>query len=90
MTAETTTRGRVMRMPRMHGQLPDQGPIHFVSEAGEEYLLIAKTSDTPGNVEDLSAETAGQFEPYLDRDVAVSGDFWGSVIWRAAVVVENA
>lgn len=89
MMAETTQRGRVMRMPRMHGQLPDDGPIHFLSEAGEEYLLIAKPSDTPGNVDDLSAETAGQFEPHLDKDIEVSGDFWGSVIWRAAVV-ENS
>jgi hypothetical protein len=89
MTAETTQRGRVMRVPQMHGQLPDDGPIHFLSETGEEYLLIARASDTPGNVDDLSAETAGQFEPYLDKDVDVSGDFWGTVVWRAAVV-ENS
>ena len=89
MTAETTKRGRVMRMPQLHGQLADHGPIHFVSEAGEEFLLIAKTSDTPGNVEELSAETAPEFEPYLDKDVMMSGDFWGSVVWRATTV-DNA
>jgi hypothetical protein len=86
LTGETTQRGRVMRLPTMHGQQADTGPIHFVSDAGEEYLLIAKPSDAPGKVEDLSAETADQFEPYLDKDVDVSGDFWGSVVWRAAVV----
>ena len=89
MSGETTERGRVMRMPQLHGQLPDHGPIHFLSEAGEEYLLIAKASDTPGNVEDLSAETAEKYEPYLDKDVEMSGDFWGSVIWRAKVL-ENS
>lgn len=86
MTEKTTERGRVMRMPQLHGQLPDHGPIHFLSEAGEEYLLIARPSDAPGNVEALSAETAGEFEPFLDKDIEVSGDFWGSVIWRATVV----
>ena len=86
MTAATIERGRVMRMPQLHGQLPDHGPIHFLTEAGEEYLLIARTSDTPGNVEELSAETAANFEPYLDKDIQVSGDFWGSVIWRATVI----
>lgn len=78
-----------MRMPQLHGQLADHGPIHFVSEAGEEYLLVARPSDTPGKVEDLSAETASQFEGFLDKDVAVSGDFWGSVIWRASVVGDS-
>jgi hypothetical protein len=77
-----------MRLPTMHGQQAETGPIHFVSDLGEEYLLIAKTSDTPGNVEELSAATADQFEPYLDKDVNVSGDFWGSVVWRAAVVTD--
>ena len=86
MTEKTVQRGRVMRMPTMHGQQAETGPIHFVSDVGEEYLLIAKPSDTPGNVEDLSAETAATFEPHLDKDVEISGDFWGSVIWRASVV----
>lgn len=86
MTEKTVQRGRVMRMPTMHGQQADTGPIHFVSDAGEEYLLIANPSDTPGNVEALSAETAARFEPYLDKDVEISGDFWGSVVWRASVV----
>ncbi len=86
MTEKTVQRGRVMRLPTMHGQQADTGPINFVSDAGEEYLLISKASDTPGNVEDLSAETAGTFEPYLDKDVEIRGDFWGSVVWRASVV----
>jgi hypothetical protein len=86
MTDKTVQRGRVMRMPTMHGQQADTGPIHFLTDAGEEFLLIAKPADTPGNVEDLSAETAASFEPYLDKDTEISGDFWGSVVWRAAVV----
>lgn len=86
MTDKTIQRGRVMRMPTMHGQQADTGPIHFVTDGGDEYLLIARPSDTPGNVEELSAETAGNFEPYLDKDIEISGDFWGSVVWRAAVV----
>jgi hypothetical protein len=85
MTDDNTLRGRVMRMPQLHGQLPDHGPIHFVSDAGEEYLLIAKGSETPGDVDALSAETAGQFEPLLDQDATVSGDIYGSVIWNAVV-----
>jgi hypothetical protein len=86
MTADNSLRGRIMRMPQLHGQLPDHGPIHMVSQDGEEYLLVVQGSDTPGNVEALSAATAGQFEPYLDKDVTVSGDIYGSVIWRARVM----
>lgn len=86
MTEKTTQRGRVMRLPTMHGQQAESGPIHFVSDGGEEYLLIAKPSDTPGNVDALSAETAATFEAHLDKDVEIIGDFWGSVVWRASVV----
>ena len=40
MTADNSLRGRIMRMPQLHGQLPDHGPIHMVSQDGEEYLLV--------------------------------------------------
>ena len=89
MTEKKTLRGRVMRMPQLHGQLPDKGPIHFVSDSGQEYLLIAKGSETPGDVDALSAKTADQFEPLLDQDATVSGDIYGSVIWNAVVASLN-
>ena len=78
--------GRVMRIPLFDGQLPSSGPVHLVSDAGDEYLLVACDSSTPGRVEDLAAGDAPQFEPYLDQDCCVAGDILGSVIWKAKVV----
>ena len=89
MSDETMVRGRVMRLPMFDGLLPDHGPVHLVSDAGDELLLIAGPSSTPGKVEDLAAADAANFEPYLDRDVEVSGQVYGSVIWSAAVVDPN-
>ena len=78
--------GRIMRMPRFDGQVPDTGPIHMVSDVGDEYLLIAGSSSTPGRVEDLAAASAGRYEPHIDQDRCVTGDIFGSVIWRAEII----
>ncbi len=81
--------GRIMRLPTFDGQVPDAGPVHLVSDVGEEYLLVANDSGMPGRVEDLAARSAERYEPYLDQDKCVRGDVFGTVIWRAAIAEEN-
>lgn len=85
MSEDNKMHGRVMRLPMFDGMLPTNGPVHLVSDAGDEYLLIADPSDTPGRVEDLAAACATRYEPHLDRDVTVIGDIFGSVIWNATI-----
>ena len=88
MTEVITIRGRVMRVPMFDGLLPDHGPVHLVAEDGNEYLLIAQPSDTPGRVEEIAATDASQFEPYLNADVSVRGDVLGTIIWRTEVIAD--
>ncbi len=64
-------------------------PSTWFRKTAKNTCWCVQGSDTPGNVEALSAATAGQFEPYLDKDVTVSGDIYGSVIWRARVVADG-
>ena len=78
-----------MRLPFFDGQLPAGGPVHLVSEEGDEYLLIGAASSTPGRVEDLAAQSADRFEPWLDRDVTVRGTVLGSIIWEAEIATAD-
>ncbi|MCY4592852.1 MAG: hypothetical protein OXE86_20310 [Alphaproteobacteria bacterium] len=77
--------GRIMRLPLFDGQVPSGGPVHLVSDQGDELLLVAVGTDTPGRVEDLAAASADRFEAWLGRDVTVRGTVLGTVIWYAAV-----
>ena len=86
MTTGNSVCGRVMRLPLFDGQVPGAGPVHLVANSGEEYLLIASSSSTPGRVEDLAAAEASLYEPHLDQDRCVTGDVLGTVIWRARIL----
>ena len=86
MDGQDSRTGRIMRLPLFDGQLPSGGPVHLVSDEGEELLLVATGASTPGRVEDLAAASADRFEAWLDRDVTVRGTVLGSVIWDAAVI----
>ncbi len=85
MKTTSTLSGRIMRLPMFDGTLPDKGPIHLVSDEGDEYLLISETSDTPGPVEHLAAASSMDFEPYINQDMVVKGDVLGTVIWAATI-----
>ncbi len=89
MDGRETRRGRAMRLPLFDGQLPTGGPVHLVSDEGEEYLLVAAGAGAPGRVEDLAAEAAPRYEAWLDRDVTVRGLVLGSVIWNAEIAGEG-
>tara|TARA_B100000212_G_scaffold75945_1_gene53768 strand:- start:1116 stop:1385 length:270 start_codon:yes stop_codon:yes gene_type:complete len=75
--------GRVMRLPGFDGMIPERGPIHLVSDDGEEYLLIAALPDTPGDVETLALECEGRFATYIGKDLHMSGKILGSILWHA-------
>ncbi len=86
MARQDSRTGRIMRLPLFDGQVPSGGPVHLVSDEGEELLLVAVGMDMPGRVEDLAAASADRFEAWLDRDATVRGTVLGTVIWDAAVM----
>ncbi|MBM86668.1 MAG: hypothetical protein CMM47_11685 [Rhodospirillaceae bacterium] len=89
LSERSTLRGRVMRVPMFDGLLPDHGPIHLVAEDGDQYLLIARPSDTPGHVEEIAAGDASHFERYLNSDISIRGNVLGTVIWQAEIIADR-
>ncbi|MBH67509.1 MAG: hypothetical protein CMM58_04075 [Rhodospirillaceae bacterium] len=85
MGTNSTIFGRIMRLPGFDGIIPDSGPIHILSDTGDEYLLIAASSDTPGPVEILATLCENIFAPYIGQDVTVTGDILGSIMWNAKI-----
>ena len=83
MNDNTKIFGRVMRLPGFDGMIPDRGPVHLVSDDGEEYLLIAALPDTPGDVETIALECEETFAPYIGKDLYMSGKVLGSILWNA-------
>lgn len=77
--------GRIMRLPRFDGTIPDKGPIHIVSNSGEEYLLITSAPNTPGDVEALASACEDSFSPFINKDIAITGDVLGTILWNAKV-----
>ena len=77
MDDDTKVFGRVMRLPGFDGIIAERGPIHLVSDSGEEYLLIAALPDMPGDVETLlvALECEETFAPYIGRDLHVGKNF---------------
>ena len=74
-----------MRLPGFDGTIPDKGPVHIVSDNGEEYLLISSGPDTLGNVEALASACESSFSPFINKDIAVTGDVLGTILWNAKV-----
>jgi len=85
MDDEMKVFGRVMRLPGFDGMIPESGPIHLVSNDGEEYLLIAAPQDTPGDVNTLALNCEEIFAPYIGKDLHVSGKILGSILWNAVI-----
>ena len=83
MNDDTKIFGRVMRLPGFDGMIPDRGPVHLVSDDGEEYLLIAALPDTPGDVETIALECEETFSPYIGKDLYMSVKVLGSILWNA-------
>ena len=83
MNDDTKIFGRVMRLPGFDGMIPDRGPVHLVSDDGEEYLLIAALPDTPGDVETIALECEETFAQYIGKDLYMSGKVLGSILWNA-------
>ena len=83
---ETTVHGRVMRLPTFDGMIPTSGPMHIVSDDGEEYLLITGPTNAPGPVETLALICEPIFLQYLNKDISVKGDVLGSIIWNVKVI----
>ena len=83
MDDDTKVFGRVMRLPGFDGMIAERGPIHLVSDSGEESLLIAALPDMPGDVETLALECEETFAPYIGKDLHMSGKILGSILWNA-------
>lgn len=86
MNSQTTVYGRIMRLPTFDGMIPTSGPVHIVSDQGEEYMLINGGTDKPGSVDELALLCEPLFEKYLNQDILVKGDVLGSIIWNVEIV----
>ena len=56
-----------MRLPTFDGMIPTSGPVHIVSDQGEEYMLITGGTDKPGSVDELALLCEPLFEKYLNQ-----------------------